>query len=107
MSFTLALDDDDEFRFKAVSTPKGYLHQNSILINLRFYRTIITRGSRATARSEWNSYCMQILCHIFPILSVKQFLVLEKKNVFIIIFSLYLGMKVNGVWPIEQTLNPV
>ena len=40
--------------------------------------------------------------------SFEQFLVLKKKNVFfIILFLQYMGMTVNGVWPFEQTLNPI
>ena len=59
---------------------------------------------------------MQMLCNIFPILSLQlmkgssfeQVLVLKKKNVFFIIIILkYMGMTVNGAWPFEQTLNPV
>ena len=33
-----------------------------------------------------------------------QFLVLKKKNVFIMIFLLYMGMIVNGAWSFEQIL---
>ena len=37
----------------------------------------------------------------------EHFLVLKKNMLFIIIILPYMDMTVNGVWPFEQTVNPV
>ena len=63
--------------------------------------------------SETATADIQMLCNIFPILSLpltkgsslEQFLVL--RVFFIIIVLPYIGIAVNGAWPFKQTLNPI
>ena len=74
--------------------------------NICFHGEIRTRGPRVAHLSDIATADRQILCNIFPVLSLqlmkrssfKQFLIL-KKNIY--------GMTVNGTRSFEQTLNHI